>query len=147
MSQISLDQAAVYTKLCELDALKKLVAEQAKTIEELKERIIKLEADAGVTKTGLNEIGNALELRGILKNGEAVEASEKGEPWDPQKIKWTSAEGSKGEYERSEDVDNSDFKKMLQDLGTHKGKLHRNGLFYWIFTNGAVVGRKRRGKS
>ena len=69
------------------------------------------------------------------------------ESWDPQKIKWLSAQGSKGQYERSEDVDNPEFEKMLQDLGTHKGKLYRNGLFYWLFTNGRVVGRKRRGKS
>ncbi|MCJ7559527.1 hypothetical protein MUO79_02780, partial [Candidatus Bathyarchaeota archaeon] len=62
MSQISLDQAAVYAKLVELDDLKKLVEEQRKTIDSLKERIIKLESDCGVTKAGFHIIANALEL-------------------------------------------------------------------------------------
>ena len=64
--------------------------------------------------------------------------------WDPNAIKWGKAEGSKGEYERSEDVNNPEFKTMLKDLASHGGRLSREGYFYWIFKNGTTVGRKRR---
>ncbi|MEM3479165.1 MAG: hypothetical protein QXV74_03885 [Candidatus Bathyarchaeia archaeon] len=66
--------------------------------------------------------------------------------WDPDKIEWRKAEGFKGEYERSEDVDNPEFKALLKDLAAHGGKLTRNGWFYWTFKNGCTVGRKRRVK-
>jgi len=64
--------------------------------------------------------------------------------WDSSKIEWTQAEGSKGAYERSEDVNNLQFKAMLKDLASHSGKMQRNGYFYWTFQNGSTVGRKRR---
>ena len=64
--------------------------------------------------------------------------------WDPSKIAWTKAEGFKGEYERSEDVNSLDFKALLKDLAEHKGTLTRDGLFYWAFQNGSTVGRKKR---
>lgn len=62
--------------------------------------------------------------------------------WDPSKIKWEKAEGAKGLFERSEDVDNPEFKAMLKDLASHKGKLTRDGVFYWVYRNGSTVGRK-----
>lgn len=68
------------------------------------------------------------------------------EKYDPSKIKWEEAEGSSGSYERSEDVNNPQFKLMLKDLAAHNGKMTREGYFYWLFKNGSVVGRKRRGK-
>jgi hypothetical protein len=64
--------------------------------------------------------------------------------WDPDKIKWEDAEGSSGQYQRSEDSNNPEFKAMLKDLQAHKGKLTRNGYFYWIFKNGSTIGRKKR---
>lgn len=64
--------------------------------------------------------------------------------WDPKAIKWEKAEGSKGEYERSEDVNNPEFKAMLQDLASHNGRLTRDGYFYWVFKNGTTIGRKQR---
>jgi len=64
--------------------------------------------------------------------------------WNPDAIKWEEAEGSKGLYERSEDVNNPEFKTMLKDLAGHGGRLTRNGYFYWVFKNGTTVGRKRR---
>jgi len=63
--------------------------------------------------------------------------------WDPSKINWMKAEGNKGPYERSEDVNNPEFKTMLKDLTVHNGKMRYQGWFYWIFQNGNVVGRKR----
>jgi len=69
-----------------------------------------------------------------------------GREWDPNKIKWQRAEGPAGPYERAsakENKDNSDFEAMLADLQEHKGKLTRLGYFYWKFTNGEDVGRKK----
>ena len=67
--------------------------------------------------------------------------------WDPSKIKWEPAEGFRGEYERSEDFNNREFKKMVRDLARHGGKLTREGYFYWLFENGSTVGRKKRIKN
>jgi len=64
--------------------------------------------------------------------------------WNPDVIKWEKAEGWKGDYEKSEDVNNAEFKAMLKDLASHNGKLSRDGFFYWTFKNGSTVGRKRR---
>jgi len=66
--------------------------------------------------------------------------------WNPDKIKWVQAEGTSGPYERSEDVDNPDFKAMLKDLADHKGKFQREGYFYWAFQKAGVVGRKKKVK-
>jgi len=64
--------------------------------------------------------------------------------WNPDAIKWEKAEGWKGDYEKSEDVNSLDFKELLKDLAQHNGKLSRNGFFYWTFKNGSTVGRKKR---
>jgi len=63
--------------------------------------------------------------------------------WDPSKIKWEEAEGPKGKFERSEDVNNLDFKALVKDLADHKGKLTHENSFYWLFENGVTVGRKK----
>jgi hypothetical protein len=65
--------------------------------------------------------------------------------WNPSLIKWEKAQGQKGEFEKSQDVNNLEFKAMLKDLASHGGKLTRNGMFYWSFKNGSTVGRKKRG--
>ena len=62
--------------------------------------------------------------------------------WNPQNITWAKTEGSSGPYEKAEDVNSLDFKELLKDLGAHKGKLTRDGLFYWKFERGDAVGRK-----
>lgn len=64
--------------------------------------------------------------------------------WNPDAIKWEKAQSSRGEFERSGDVNNPEFKAMLKDLAQHNGKLTRDGMFYWVYKNGSVVGRKRR---
>ncbi|MGB9841279.1 MAG: hypothetical protein ACPLKZ_00985 [Candidatus Bathyarchaeales archaeon] len=64
--------------------------------------------------------------------------------WNPAKIKWEKAQGAKGEFEKSEDMDNSDFKALIKDLAAHDGKLSRDGYFYWLYRNGATVGRKKK---
>ncbi|MGB9914440.1 MAG: hypothetical protein ACPLIG_00015 [Candidatus Bathyarchaeales archaeon] len=74
----------------------------------------------------------------------AVSAAENKFQWNPQLIRWEKAQGAKGEFERSSDVENSDFKELLKDLKAHNGKLTRNGYFYWLFSDGYTVGRKQR---
>jgi len=66
--------------------------------------------------------------------------------WDPSKIKWTNADGSKGPYEKAEQQNGEDFKAMLEDLKQHSGKLTRDNMFYWIFhrSDQTTVGRKKR---
>jgi len=92
------------------------------------------------------ELINAVEA-GIasFKKRLTVEKGVTAPSWDPNKIKWEKAEGSSGPYERSEDINNPEFKAMLKDLAAHHGRLTRNGYFYWTFKNGSTVGRKRRG--
>ena len=65
--------------------------------------------------------------------------------WNPDVIKWEKAQGTKGEYERSEDANNLEFKAMLKDLADHGGKMNYEGFFYWVFQSGATVGRKKKG--
>jgi hypothetical protein len=92
------------------------------------------------------ELINAVEA-GIasFKKRLAVEKGVTAPSWDPDKIKWEQAEGRNGPYERSEDVNNPEFKALLKDLARHGGRLTRNGWFYWTFKNGSAVGRKKRG--
>jgi hypothetical protein len=80
------------------------------------------------------------EVKGVAEK----EEKQAKKTWDPEKIKWTQAEGASGPYERSEDANNLDHKAMLKDLAAHKGKLNREGLFYWTFQNGVTVGRKKK---
>jgi len=91
----------------------------------------------------LLEFLNAAEA-GIAAAKRVISQAKGVEKWNPDKIKWTEAEGSKGSYERSEDVNNMEFKAMLKDLAAHNSKLSRDGYFYWLFQNGSTVGRKKR---
>ena len=92
----------------------------------------------------LTEFFNAVEA-GIAAARQRIKAMKV--RWNPDAIKWEQAEGSSGPYERSEDVNNPEFKAMLKDLAAHGGKITRNGYFYWVFRSGSVVGRKKRGKA
>jgi hypothetical protein len=74
------------------------------------------------------------ENKGVIEEGN----------WKPANIQWTVTEGTKGSYERSEDVDSPDFKSLIKDLAQHDGKLSKDDHFYWLFKNGSTVGRKKR---
>ena len=123
------------------------LAELRKAVEELKERVLKIEIDLGVIESGYDAVYNALEVNVLMSAGEpsspVARPEAKGESWDPGKIPWIDAAGGKGPYQKSEDINNPEFKAILKDLGAHKGKLYKNGLFYWAFPSGATVGRKR----
>lgn len=83
---------------------------------------------------------NAVE-EGIATAKQRIETIKVG--WNPEEIQWIETQGNKGPYERSEDMENPQFKALLMDLKTHDGKLRKNGYFYWKFDNSETVGRKR----
>lgn len=105
------------------------------------------EAEAVIEDESQLELAkNSLEaLLDMWLKGESLQSEKPS--WDPAKIKWEKAEGGSGPYERSEDIDNLEFKAMLKDLAAHKGRLTIDGYFYWIFENGCTVGRKLIKKS
>ena len=86
---------------------------------------------------------NALESACVNLKQQLTELHDS-QAWDPDRIQWVVAEGSRGPYERSEDRDNVEFRHLLQDLAAHNGNLTRDGYFYWAFKNGSTVGRKQR---
>ena len=98
-----------------------------------------------VATAGLLEFLNAVEA-GIAAAKRLISEAKGIKEWDPNRIKWELAEGASGPYERSGDVNNAEFKSMLQDLAAHGGKMTRNGYFFWVFKNGHTVGRKKRNK-
>lgn len=59
------------------------------------------------------------------------------------KIVWQNAEGTKGPYQKSDDVNSADFKALVQDLAAHNKFLVRDGYRYWLFQNGGTVGRRK----
>ena len=66
--------------------------------------------------------------------------------YDLSKIRWESAEGTRGPYEKSVDVDGVDFKNLMKDVQEHGGKMSVGEFFVWAFQNGATLGRKKRRK-
>lgn len=96
-----------------------------------------------VATMGLLEFLNAVEA-GIATAKHLISQGKGLDKYDPSKIKWETAEGPSGPYERSQDVDSRDFKLLVKDLAAHDGKLTKDGFFYWLFKNGSVVGRKRK---
>ena len=69
--------------------------------------------------------------------------------FDASKIKWVEANGFSGKYERyppkGEKVElTPDYKALLKWLKEHNGKATYQGYFYWLFQDGATIGRKKR---
>ena len=79
-----------------------------------------------------------------IKWARALAGAEEKPKYDIEKIKWEKAQGAKGEFERSEDVNSQDFKELLKDVQAHGGKMTVAGYFVWAFKNGATLGRKPR---
>jgi len=61
-----------------------------------------------------------------------------------EKIQWDKASGEHGEYERSDDINNAEYKRLLQVLGEHKGKMQVGEFFVWAFQNQSTIGKKKR---
>lgn len=64
--------------------------------------------------------------------------------YDTSKIKWEPKTGAKGPFEKTDDYNSLDYKALLRELQSHKGKMRKNGYFIWIFQNGSTIGRKRK---
>ena len=82
--------------------------------------------------------------RETIKKAKGLTATAQEGTWNPNSIQWQDANGAKGPYQRSEDVNNLQFKAMLKDLADHEGRLRREGYFYWVFSDNQTVGRKRK---
>ncbi|MEM3581695.1 MAG: hypothetical protein QXH40_03840 [Candidatus Bathyarchaeia archaeon] len=103
------------------------------------------EALERLVKTLLDYLNAEEEAVKQLK-GEIAKLVGVAEKWNPDNIKWEKAQGAKGEFEKSEDVNNPEFKAMLKDLAEHGGRLTRDGWFYWTYKNGSTVGRKPKSR-
>lgn len=90
--------------------------------------------------------GAAMIQEGAQKLIESVEPKE--HTWNPSKIKFVQTEGVRGPYWRypaagQKAESTEDYRNMIQDLLNHNEKLTRDGFFYWLFSDGATVGRKK----
>jgi len=97
-----------------------------------------------VASIALLEFLNGVEA-GIASARQRIKEAKIG--WEPDQIKWEDAQGTSGPYQRSEDINNPEFKAMLKELQAHDGKLTKEGWFYWVFQNGTTVGRKKRNQT
>ena len=104
----------------------------------LEQRIDVLEAKMRTITAGLNAI--LIEFREMYGFGEAQKEGQ----WDPTKVNWSKAQGTKGPYERADPQSSLDFEEMLDDIKQHGGKLTRDGYFMWVFSDACTVGRKRK---
>ena len=71
--------------------------------------------------------------------------------WEPSEIQWVKAEGMRGPYQKypgtnQKEESTSNYRNLIQDLVNHKEKLTKDGYFYWLFSDGTTVGRKKRKK-
>ena len=109
----------------------------------LEKRVEALEAKVHSVLVGFNGI---LTDTTRIENAEEIqkEAQKEKPKWATSKIKWEEKEGPKGKFERSEDVNNPDFKALVKDLAEHKGKLTHEGYFIWLFENGTTIGKKKK---
>ena len=88
------------------------------------------------------------ELDKIVKRGvKKSDQEEKERFFDVSKIKWTEKVGDKGPYQKAsmnDNPDNKDFSALILELENQdkKTKFHQ-GMFYWLFTSGDAVGRKK----
>lgn len=92
--------------------------------------------------TALTDFLNAVEA-GIMAARQTIKAIKV--DLDLESIEWTQAQGSKGPYERSEDIENPNFQALLKKLEAHGDKLTQNGFFLWKFNGDvSIIGRKKR---
>jgi len=84
------------------------------------------------------------EILSDLAKLDDAERAQDSRPWDPNRISWQDAQGSSGPYKKATDYENPDYQLLVKDLRAHEGKLSRGGFFYWLFTRGDAVGRKRK---
>ena len=116
-------------------------------LERIEERLLEAETKIDTISTGQSMMYQALEAAGLMKDGEPKQPAR----WNPARIKWVQAEGAKGPYERypaqgQRAESTPDYQNMLEDLKAHGNKMTRGDFFFWVFSDGATVGRKRKRK-
>jgi hypothetical protein len=79
---------------------------------------------------------------GINKIIETTEPKETKPQYDLPKIKTERTEGPSGFYEKATEQDSQDYRKLLEDLKAHDGKLTRDGFWIWLFSDEKTVGMK-----
>jgi len=65
--------------------------------------------------------------------------------YDVEKITWQTKTGERGEFELAdikENKDNIDFDALLADL-KQKERMTVKPFFYWLFSDGETIGRKK----
>ena len=62
--------------------------------------------------------------------------------YDLSKIKTERTEGPSGFYQKATEQNNEDYRNLLKDLKAHDGKITRDGMFSWLFSDNKTVGMK-----
>ncbi len=78
----------------------------------------------------------------ILETTEPKEEPKTEREYDLSKIKTERTEGPSGFYQKATEQDSGDYKLLIEDLKRHDGKLARDGMFVWLFSDGKSVGMK-----
>ena len=96
----------------------------------------------------LVDFANAIEAAAVSVKHKVsgIVGVKKEQAWDPAKIKWTDAQGSKGPYQKATEQEGNDFQALVEDLKQHDGKLRKGSYFFWLFDRAptTTVGRKRK---
>ena len=128
----------------DLEVLAKMTAETNKLVKEV---TVALDFIREKSQSDRDHLVTCVEnIMGFLEQNKPTEkATEKTSFWNPEKIDWIQKEGAKGPFEQSalrQNMNIPDFDELIKDLRDHDGKLQRDGLFYWLFTDSQTVGRK-----
>ncbi len=95
---------------------------------------------AALAKVRDNFNGAAMALDEIIQQKSKVVLKE----YDPEKLKWEDKPGNpaKGPFQQTDDVNNTEYKALRKDLVDHKNFIQYKGFQYWLFQNGATIGRR-----
>jgi hypothetical protein len=151
-----------------LEELQKSLEEVLAKVKELFERIVKLEADAGVSEAGFHIIANALELNGFLVGGEPVKISDSKPKSPSQKepvaavkeenftiLEWDPLQGAKiGPYDVAYKASNledkwaSAFNILRQSNSTIRGRYYGQDYIYsyWLYGENKIYRQKLKTK-
>jgi hypothetical protein len=85
--------------------------------------------------------GLTMTLDGVNRLLELEEPKET-KKYDLSKVKTEKTEGPSGFYQKATEQDSQDYRLLIEDLKQHDGKLTRDGMFIWLFSDGKAVGMK-----
>ena len=98
---------------------------------------------AGAIGEDLNTI-----IEGATKRVEKATVVTEASAYNVEALFWENKEGANGVYEMATlkappNQENQDFKDLRQDLLNNSNKKFIAGKFYWLFTDGDAIGRKK----